>query len=80
MTARVPFQYSKTSPEVICLEVMRDARFPLSLRNVEGLLDERDIDVSHETVRFWRHRFSSRPLFKAKRTTALAEWRGLCTG
>ncbi len=36
-------------------------RFPLSLRNVEDLLHERSIDVSHETVRFWWHRFG--PLF-----------------
>jgi len=28
-------------------------RFPLSLRNVENLLSEREIDVCHETVRFW---------------------------
>ena len=28
-------------------------RFPLSLRNVEDLLHERGIEVSHETVRFW---------------------------
>ena len=28
-------------------------RFPLSLRNVEDLLHERGVDVSHETVRFW---------------------------
>jgi putative transposase len=26
-------------------------RFPLSLRNVEDLLHERGIDVSHETIR-----------------------------
>lgn len=32
-------------------------RFPLSLRNVEDLLHERGIDVSHETVRFWWNRF-----------------------
>lgn len=32
-------------------------RIPLSLRNVEDLLHERDIDVSHETVRFWWQRF-----------------------
>ena len=31
-------------------------RFPLSLRNVEDMLHERGIDVSHETVRFWWHR------------------------
>ena len=32
-------------------------RFPLSLRNVEDLLYERDIDVSYEAVRFWWNRF-----------------------
>ena len=32
-------------------------RFPLSLRNVEDLLHERGIDVSHESVRFWWNRF-----------------------
>ncbi len=28
-------------------------RFPLSLWNAEDLLDQRDIDLSHETVRYW---------------------------
>ena len=32
-------------------------RFPLLLRNVEYLLHERGIDVSHEAVRYWWHRF-----------------------
>ena len=36
-------------------------RFPLSLRNVEDLLHERGIDVSHETVWFWWNRFG--PMF-----------------
>ncbi len=52
MTQRSPFRYFKTSPEVIRLAVMLYVRFPLSLRNVEDLLHERGIDVSHETVRF----------------------------
>ncbi|MEY8117165.1 IS6 family transposase, partial [Falsihalocynthiibacter sp. BN13B15] len=37
---------------------------PLSLRNVEDLLHERGIDVSHETVRFWWNRFG--PMFAAE--------------
>ena len=53
MTNRSPFKYFKTSPEIIRLAVMLYARFPLSLRNVEDLLHERGVDVSHETVRFW---------------------------
>ena len=61
MTKRSPFKYFKTSPEIIRLAVMLYVRFRLSLRNVEDLLHERGIDVSHETVRFWWNRFG--PLF-----------------
>jgi putative transposase len=57
MTQRSPFRYFRTSPEIIRLAVMMYVRFPLSLRNVEDLLHERGIEVSHETVRFWWHRF-----------------------
>jgi len=46
-----PFRYFNSSPEVIRLVVMMQARYPLSLRNVEDLLAERGIDISHETVR-----------------------------
>ncbi len=56
MTQRSPFKYFKTTPEIIRLAVMLYVRFPLSLRNVEDLLHERGIDVSHETVRFWWQR------------------------
>ncbi len=58
---RNPFKYFKTSPEIIRLAVMMYIRFPLSLRNVEDLLHERGIDITHETVRFWWNRFG--PLF-----------------
>ena len=51
------FRYFKTSPEIIRLAVMMYIRFPLSLRNVEDLLHERGIDISHETVRYWWNRF-----------------------
>ena len=64
MTKRSPFRYFKTSPEVIRLAAMLYVRFPLSLRNVEDLLHERGIDVSHETVRFWWNRFG--PMFAAE--------------
>ena len=64
MTQRSPFRYFKTSPEVIRLAVMLYVRFPLSLRNVEDLLHERGIEVSHETVRFWWQRFG--PMFAAE--------------
>ena len=57
MTQRSPFRYFKTSPEVIRLAVMLYVRFPLSLRNVEDLLHESGIEVSHETVRYWWQRF-----------------------
>ena len=64
MTKRSPFKYFKTSPEIIRLAVMLYVRFPLSLRNVEDLLHERGIEVSHETVRFWWQRFG--PMFASE--------------
>ena len=65
-----PWQYATrssifhSSPEIIRLAVMMYIRFPLSLRNVEDLLHERGIDISHETVRFWWNRFG--PIFAAE--------------
>jgi hypothetical protein len=53
------FRYFKTSPEIIRLAVMMYVRYPLSLRNVEDLLHERGIDITHETIRFWWNRFGS---------------------
>lgn len=53
------FRYFKTSPEIIRLAVMMCVRYPLSLRNVEDLLHERGIDITHETVRFWWNRFGT---------------------
>jgi len=44
------FRYFNSSPDVI---VMMYVRYPLSLRNVEDLLAERGVVISHETVRFW---------------------------
>lgn len=57
-SARI-FRYFKTSPEIIRLVVMMYVRYPLSLRNVEDLLHERGIDITHETVRFWWDRFGT---------------------
>ena len=75
-----PFRYFKTSPEIIRLAVMLYIRFPLSLRNVEDLLHERGIEISHETVRFWWNRFG--PMFAAEirrrrveRMRASPQWR-----
>ena len=64
MTKRSPFRYFKTSPEIIRLAVMMYVRFPLSLRNVEDLLHERGIEISHETVRLWWNRFG--PMFASE--------------
>ncbi|WP_296550195.1 hypothetical protein [Phenylobacterium sp.] len=56
-----PFRGFDSSPEVIRLVVMMCVRDPLSLRNVEGLLFARGIDICHETVRLWWNRFG--PMF-----------------
>jgi putative transposase len=76
MTKPGPFRYFKTSPEIIRLAVMMYVRFPLSLRQVEYLLHEPDIDVSYETVRAWWNRFGL--LFAAgvrkKRSSSMGEF------
>ena len=64
MTKSDPFKYFHSSPEIIRLAVMLYVRFPLSLRNVEDLLHERGIEISHETVRFLSNRFG--PIFAAE--------------
>ena len=70
-----PFRYFNSSPEIIRLVVMMYVRYPLSLRNVEDLLDERGIDISHETVRFWWNRFG--PMFAAEiRKRRVVQMRG----
>ncbi|MCU9838457.1 IS6 family transposase [Ruegeria sp. WL0004] len=80
MPKRDPFKYFHSSPEIIRLAVMLYVRFPLSLRNVEDLLHERGIDVSHETIRFWWQRFG--PMFaseirkkRVERMRAWPQWR-----
>ncbi len=61
---RNPFRYFKTSREIIRLAVMMYVRYPLSLRQVEDLLHERGIDITHETIRAWWNR--SGPMFAAQ--------------
>jgi putative transposase len=70
-----PFRYFNSSPEIVRLAVMMCVKYPLSLRNVEDLLSERGIDVSHETVRFWWNWFG--PIFAAEiRKKRVAHMRG----
>ena len=80
MTKPASFKYFKTNPEIIRLAVMLYIRFPLSLRNVEDLLHERGIDVSHETVRYWWNRFG--PMFaseirrkRVQKLRAFSKWK-----
>ena len=54
---------------IIRLAVMLFFRFPLSLRNVEDFLNELGIDFSHESVRYWWHRFG--PMFASE----IRKWR-----
>ena len=63
MIERSPFRYFKTSPEIIRLAAMMYVCCPLSLRDVEDLLRQRWVDITHEAVRFWWNRF--RTIFAA---------------
>jgi len=52
-----PVLYFNSLPEIIRLTVMMYVHYPLSFRQVDDLLFERGIDISHETVRFCWNRF-----------------------
>ncbi len=71
-----PFRYFNSSPEVIRLVVMMYVKYPLSLRNVEDLLAERGIEISHETVRYWWNRFGPMfaPEIRRKRVEAMRQF------
>lgn len=64
MTKRAPFRYFRACPEIIRIAVMLYIRVPLSPRNVEELLNERWIEISHETAQYWWNRFG--PMFAAE--------------
>ena len=59
-----PFRYFKTSPEIIRLAVMMYIRFPLSLRNVEVLLQERGIKICFDAVRSLAPRATASPVVR----------------
>ena len=59
-----PFRYFNSSSQVFRLTEMMCIRYPLSLRQVEGLLFEPGIDFCHGTVRYWRDQFC--PIFAAE--------------
>jgi len=53
------FDRHRFPPEIIRHAVWLYAKFTLSFRDVEDLLAERGLDVSHETVRRWCLKFGS---------------------
>ena len=63
MTKRRSFRYCRTSSEIVRLAFMLFFRVRL-LRNVDALLHERGIEVSHETGRRRWQRFG--PIFAAE--------------
>jgi putative transposase len=54
---KISYVKHRYPPEIIRYAAWLYFRFPLSFRDVEDLLAERDIDVSYETVRRWALKF-----------------------
>lgn len=77
MSCQNPFKYFNSPPDIIRLAVMFYVRYPLSFRQVEDILSERGIDVSHETIRFWVARFAPKfaSTIRAKRREIFSRWR-----
>ena len=68
--------------EIISHGVWLYYRFPLSYRDVQELLFERGIDVTHEAIRQWCLKFgqdyaNQRPVFSAKYPPVHAPGKGL---
>jgi len=57
---KIGYKRHRFPPDVIRHAVWLYYRFTLSLRDVEELLAERGIEVSHETVRCWCAKFGPR--------------------
>ncbi len=51
------FKGHRFPPEIICNAVWLYGRFTLSYRDIEDLLAERGLDISHESVRRWFVKF-----------------------
>ena len=60
---QISFKRHRFPPDVIRYAVWLYYRFTMSLRDVEDLLAERGIDVTHETVHCWANKFG--PTFAA---------------
>ena len=56
---QLSFKRHRFSPEIIRHSVWPYTRFTLSFRDVEEMLAERGLDISHETVRRWFLKFGS---------------------
>lgn len=55
----ISYKRHRFPPEIIAHAVWLYVRFNLSLREVEEMVLERGIDVSHETIRRWTRKFGS---------------------
>jgi putative transposase len=59
---RSPYRGYRFPPEIIAHAVWLYFRFHLSFRDVQDLLAERGVVVSHETIRQWCTKFGPRSL------------------
>ncbi len=56
---QLSFKRHRFPPEIIRHSIWLNARFTLSFRDVEEMLAERGVEVSHETIRRWLLKFGS---------------------
>jgi len=58
-SSTISYKHHRFPPQIIARAVWLYFRFPLSLRLVEGMLLERGIVVSYETIRRWCRKFGA---------------------
>ena len=72
---KISYTRYRFPPVIIQHAVWLYFRFPLSFRDVEDLLAERDIDVSYETVRRWSLKFGRAYARNLRRTRPRSDGR-----
>jgi transposase-like protein len=76
MSDKLSFKRHRFPPDVIRYGAWLYFRFTLSLRDVEGLLAERGIEVSYETIRCWTIKFGPQIAAKLKARRPVPSPRG----
>ena len=73
----IDFKGAHFPPEVILMGVRWYVAYPLSMRQVEELMEERGVEVDHSTINRWVIKYSPQleAAFHRRKRTVWVSWR-----